>query len=284
MAIWRGDSGAVRSGWQVAVFALLAGLTQSVLGGVLTVLRLLPREPMTLDDPHLAFTSLAMLATGGVATLACRWFFRSEVGLRSATPVHDFGLGAGLGAVLLALVVLASVASGAVTLHLTDAPWTAVLAAGVLQQLTLGPTAFGEELLLRGVVLRELARGTHPAIAAGSTGLIFGLLHLGNPNASWVAALNIALVGCWFGALVLRTSLWAGFGLHLTWNWCEGFLWGQPVSGIKPGLSPFVSTWGPAGFFSGGDFGPEAAGITAVLLLLATVATIVWPRREFIPS
>jgi uncharacterized protein len=284
MAIWRGDGGAVRSGWQVAIFALLAGLTQSILGAVLTVLRLLPRAPMTLDDPRLAFTSLAMLITAGLATLACRWFFRSEVGLRSATPMQDFCLGAGLGALLLALVMLGSVASGAVRLRLSDASWTAVLAAGVLQLLTLAPTAIGEELLLRGVVLRELARGTHPALAAGSTGIVFGLLHLGNPNASWVAALNIALVGCWFGALVLRTSLWAGFGLHLTWNWCEGFLWGQPVSGIRPGLSPFVSTWGPAGFFSGSDFGPEAAGLTAVLLLLATGATIVWPRRAVTAS
>ena len=147
----------------------------------------------------------------------------------------------------------------------------------------LGPTSVGEELLLRGVVMRQLAIVTRPWIAVALTGCAFGLMHLVNPGASWIAALNVALVGLWFGVLAIRTSLWTSIGAHLAWNWFEGFVLGQPVSGIAPGTSLFAGSVQPRGFFSGGDFGPEASGLTTVLLAIATLVCALWPKKP-LPS
>jgi hypothetical protein len=126
--------------------------------------------------------------------------------------------------------------------------------------------AFGEELALRGVAFWAIARSAGNAVAVLATGGVFGALHLLNPSATWLAAGIVALVGVWFGVLTARTgSLWCAIGLHLSWNFCEGFVFGQPVSGLRPGLSLLSGTVGAAGFWNGGDFGPEAAGWTAVL-------------------
>jgi hypothetical protein len=92
-------------------------------------------------------------------------------------------------------------------------------------------------------------------------------------------------VGVWFGVLTARTgSLWCALGLHLSWNFCEGFVFGQPVSGLRPGASLLGGTVGEAGFWSGGGFGPEAAGWTAVLLLLAIGLCLLWPVAKPRPS
>jgi hypothetical protein len=146
--------------------------------------------------------------------------------------------------------------------------------------IVLGPTAVGEELMLRGVVLRQLARGTRPWIAVALTGSCFGAMHLLNPSATAVAALNVALVGVWFGVLALRSSLWSSIGAHVAWNWFEGFFYGQPVSGIEPGRALLSGWLDGAPFFSGGQFGPEAAGVTSVLLALAIVVSVGWNRRS----
>ena len=92
----------------------------------------------------------------------------------------------------------------------------------------------------------------------------------------------MALVGAWFGATMIRSgSVWMPMGLHVAWNFFEGFVFGQPVSGNPPGTSLFVA--GPAappGFWSGGAFGPEAAGWTALVLVAGLALTLVSPRRS----
>ncbi|HEX9886401.1 MAG TPA: CPBP family intramembrane glutamic endopeptidase [Longimicrobiales bacterium] len=142
--------------------------------------------------------------------------------------------------------------------------------------------AAAEEALFRGYPLRALAEAWGPRAALAVTSVGFGVLHLWNPEAGAMAALNVAGAGLFLGALVLRTgSLWWATGAHLGWNWSLGWLADVPVSGLELVDAPGVEalTRGPA-WLSGGAFGPEGSVLTVLVMLVA--AGWVWwtPRLE----
>lgn len=268
----RDGRGRIRSGWVVTVFTLVAVAVGSALHGAIWFFHLNAAYPMSLDDPLLGLETAANLISGVAATLVAR-AMGQEAGFERPKLL---ALGLVAAAVMLCLTVgIGAFASGAIAVSACS--WR--LLAGAQQLALIGPTALAEELWLRGAALRALARGTHPAFAVGGTGLVFGLLHLMNPDASAIAALNVALVGIWFGAMAWRAqSIWPAVGAHLAWNWFEGFVWGQNVSGIQAGCSLLTATTQPP-FWGGGGFGPEASGFTALLLAVACAVTLAWPRR-----
>lgn len=268
----------LRSGWMVALFAGVATGTYAVLSFCVALLGLYPQAPLSLDDAHLLANTGVMLCAATVPTLVCVFALKADAGLPRPPALRHLALGAAMGAGLVALAVVVPAAAGQGAITFSPGAFRPLLLAALGQFLILAPTSIGEELLLRGVVLRQLASGTRPWLAVLLTGGLFGVMHLVNPNASAIAALNVALVGLWFGVLALRTSLWTAIGAHVAWNWFEGFFFGQPVSGINPGHSLFGGTVTPPGFFSGGDFGPEASGLTAVLLVAATLVALAWPK------
>jgi membrane protease YdiL (CAAX protease family) len=268
----------LRSGWVVAIFVAVALGAFGVTNTAVSILGLYPRFPLSLDDGRLFFSSAVMVLSAGAPSVICRLILKAELGLPLSRAPVDLPLGFGVGALLVAVAVLIPVLAGQGSLTLFEGPASAVAGAGALQLFALGPTGIGEELMLRGVVLHQLRDGTRPWIAVLLTGATFGLLHLLNPDASAIGLANVALVGVLFGILVLRFSLWFTFGAHVAWNWFEGFVFGQPVSGIAPGHALFVRAPHDRGFFYGGDFGPEAAGVTSVVLAAAIVAALVLGR------
>ena len=274
MNLWKDDIGRVRSGWVVLVFALIAALIE---GGGALVLALLHLSPgPTLAHPALfLFTTLSLVA-GLVATLVCRLAFGERTGLEHARPGRPLWRGIATGLAVFTGVALGLVAGGGASLawNGSEVRWGAL----ALEACILAPAAFGEELLLRGLAFQALRRGLGDVATVLSTGLLFGALHLLNPNASWTAAAIIALVGFWFGAAMIRShSTWFPMGLHLAWNFAQGQVFGFPVSGTPAGQSLFRSTATGPGFWSGGAFGPEAAGFTALVLAVACAVTI-WKR------
>ncbi len=131
-----------------------------------------------------------------------------------------------------------------------------------------------EELWMRGYGLQNLADGINVPWAVFLSSAVFGLLHLGNPNATWVSALGIFVAGV-FLALpwVWTRRLWLSIGLHIGWNFFEGVVFGFPVSGIDTFrlLEPSIN--GPA-LWTGGAFGPEAGLVLLPAILLGTL--LVW--------
>jgi uncharacterized protein len=279
VSVLRGADGRVRSGWVVGLFVVVAMLL--IVGANLGAMLASLHTGVTLDDPHLLVTSLSNLLGGVGATTVCVLLFKEPVGLRDAFAVRRLLVGVSLGAVALTVACGVPALLGVTSLELNTQGVADTLAHGLKQLVVLAPTAIAEELLLRGVPLQALRRGLGDLAAVLITGGVFGLLHLSNPNASLIAALNVALVGVWFGLLTVRTgSLWVAMGLHVSWNFCEGFVFGQPVSGLTPAASLLVSHWPSSrGFFSGGDFGPEAAGWTALLLVVSVAISAIVSRR-----
>jgi uncharacterized protein len=92
------------------------------------------------------------------------------------------------------------------------------------------------------------------------SGLVFGLLHVANPNATLLAGLAIAIeAGILLGGVYMLTRrLWLAMGLHLAWNLTQGGVYGVAVSGhAMDGLLESALS-GPA-WLSGGAFGAEAS-------------------------
>ncbi|MGB8213114.1 MAG: type II CAAX endopeptidase family protein [Anaerolineales bacterium] len=124
-----------------------------------------------------------------------------------------------------------------------------------------------EELLSRGYHLQTLASGINLFWGVLISSAIFGILHLGNPNATWASAVGIFFAGLFLALGYLRTGqLWLSIGLHIGWNFCEGVIFGFPVSGMIAYPLLHIHVSGPE-IWTGGAFGPEAG-----LIILPAIA------------
>jgi membrane protease YdiL (CAAX protease family) len=148
--------------------------------------------------------------------------------------------------------------------------------------------SFFEELFSRGYLLRMIAESARGAgmrragavvFAAGTTALLFGLLHLLNPGASSLATVNLTLLGLLFALPMIMTGRLAlSIGLHMGWNVFQNNVFGLPNSG-KPSNTSLLVTQdvGPA-IWTGGAFGPEGGLTVFLATLLGLVAVGGWLR------
>jgi membrane protease YdiL (CAAX protease family) len=146
-----------------------------------------------------------------------------------------------------------------------------------------------EETLSRGYQLRNAAEGlNYPALGPRGAVLLawvlssifFGVLHAANPNATAASTLNIATAGLMLGfGYVLTGQLAIPIGLHFTWNFFQGSVFGFPVSGLEPVGATFLSTdqGGPT-LWTGGPFGPEAGLLGPVAMILGCLLIALWAR------
>ncbi len=127
---------------------------------------------------------------------------------------------------------------------------------------------WNEELLSRGYHLQTIASGLNLFWGVIISSAVFGLLHLGNPNATWVSAAGIFFAGVYLAYAYIRTrQLWLSIGLHIGWNFFEGVVFGFPVSGLDIYALTRIKVHGPE-LWTGGAFGPEAGLIVLPSLIL----------------
>jgi hypothetical protein len=161
--------------------------------------------------------------------------------------------------------------------------WTSSHAFGLLllNLGTLAVAALAEEVAFRGYSYRRLIEATGPVAATILMSLLFGVGHMLNPGATWASTLVTILAGVLFSVAWLRThGLWLGWGLHFAWNASMGILFGLPISGIND-FSSIIQTRavGPL-WLTGGDYGPEGAGFTVIVLLIG-IAILVRETRDY---
>ncbi len=130
-----------------------------------------------------------------------------------------------------------------------------------------------EETLFRGVLLRQLERLVGTWWALASTSVLFGAVHMMNPDATWTGAISIMVeAGILLGAAYLYTRrLWLAAGLHAAWNFTQAWVFSVPVSGTGQTIGILVTRRTGPEWLTGGDFGLEAS-LAAVFV--ATVAGI----------
>jgi membrane protease YdiL (CAAX protease family) len=207
----------------------------------------------------------------------------------------DFGFGLALGALLMAGIFLLELAAGWIritgTLQ-TAAPDQSFLLAILIPLIAFLSVGIYEELLTRGYLLQNIAEGLNIGsigprgaivIAWIISAAIFGLLHLGNPNATAISTFNIALAGIFLGlGYVLTGELAIPIGLHITWNFFQGNVFGFPVSGGIFSSTTFlaIEQSGPA-LWTGGAFGPEAGLLGVLAMLVGSALTVLWVRWRY---
>jgi len=216
------------------------------------------------------------------------WLFERKLprdaGLAPARAVPDTLRGFLLGAAL--LTAITGVLALAGSYHLVG--WAPV-PEGTTRAALLGrvvllffAVAIFEEVAVRGIVFRLLEQGIGTWLAIVMSALMFGFGHRGNPGASWVSSVAIAVeAGALLAAAYVATrSLWLPIGMHWAWNLFEGPVWGARVSGNDLAVIAQATFPGPAAL-TGGPFGPEA-GLPAMVLgvALAVGFMVLAIRRE----
>jgi membrane protease YdiL (CAAX protease family) len=266
-------------GWMVAL-AVLAVATFNVAAD--TVLRIaawaggthFTTRAAASGDARLAAIivgSIAMLAVYGLAVRLGEGRSAGELALAPLLPETLTGLAIGgliMGAIIGALAIAGMVTIESVAVTHISASLKETIQSSVI-----------EETLLRLVIFRLLWRsfGVWPALALAA--LLFGALHLGNPDATLFSALCLlAGEGIGAGLYMLTGRPWLSIGMHAGWNFTQGWVFGSAVSGMDffaggPLITRPVQSVAP--FLSGGGFGPESSLFSLIISLVAS-AGILW--------
>ena len=139
-----------------------------------------------------------------------------------------------------------------------------------------------EELVFRGVLFRSVEDMAGSWFAIIVSSLVFGLLHLINPDATIAGAVYIAIeAGLLLAAAYLVTRrLWMAIGYHMLWNYVQSAVFSGIVSGgvSLPGLFQ-AKIEGPS-FYTGGTFGMEQSIFALVLCTVTGVVMLVIAMRR----
>ncbi len=284
--IFLSEDSRIRAGWR-----LLMQLVFSVLFYI----------PLHLVASQLGGQNLQIVAGGLAITLAV-WVAGRILDKR---PMRDFGLrvdaqwwrdclaGFLMATLVMTLIVLFQWAVG--WIEFTGFGWNRAAQRSFVVSLsgyviTMAVVGFYEELWSRGYQLRNLTEGFYTGsnknvaglIAIGISSLLFGILHIGNPNITLLGILVIFLAGVMLALpYVVTGQLGYSVGLHFAWNAIQGAFYGLPVSGIRfrHSLLQFEAV-GPE-LWTGGRFGPEGGllGVIGVLLLIAMSIVILRLRN-----
>jgi membrane protease YdiL (CAAX protease family) len=301
------ESGRLRAPWrlllQYLTYTVALSLFVNLLAAALLVAR--PGSSGGLDDPSVPAGSPLLPLVGGVAGLgaavlsvwlAGRFLDRrpfAEFGFHlSGGWWLDFLFGMALGALLMTAIFVMELGLGWVTVTGAFEPgvpgvsfWLGVLVPAAFF-LCVG---FNEELVSRGYQLRNAAEGLNlPGVGPRGAVLLawvlssalFGYLHADNPNATLLSTANVLLAGMMLGfGYVLTGELAIPIGLHVTWNFFQGTVFGFPVSGLSFPGATFLRTdqSGPA-LWTGGPFGPEGGLLAPGAMAVGILLTALWVR------
>ena len=225
-------------------------------------------------------TAVFLVALGLVASwVPLRWMEQRSlrtigIGLR-ASAARDVLLGLLGGGLTPAVVAFGFYAVGAATI-IPAAP--DLLATTLPMIVAMALISSWEEIALRGYFMQAIAAMGGPWAAAIVSGLVFGLIHAGNPGANPMGLAITALNGILLALLVVRTgSLWLACAYHAGWNLSAAVGFGMVDSGMKPLGAIVTTTLHGSDFWTGGSYGFEASIVAfvveaLVLLVLLKIA------------
>lgn len=283
-ALFLNEYGRLRSGWRfgffIALFIFLSVPAAAVAGFILQI-----------GAGQLGDTKWVADGTGRillfVLAIGIGWFcgryleglpFRAIGASFSSNWLKDFLIGNVIAIVSISMAALIAVAFGGLRFRFNpDAETNAILTSLGVSFFIFLLVSLSEEALFRGYILQTFTRAKLAWFAIAMTSLFFSAAHLGNQSASFFSTLNTALAGVWLGIAYLKTrTLWLVFGLHLSWNWFQGAVFGIEVSGFKDFAGASVLTEvdsGPA-WVTGGDYGLEGGIACTIVLILSTA--VIW--------
>lgn len=248
----------------IILFFFLTGLAQSSVG----------IRSVFAGVVALSFASAAILALFLLWTRLFEKRWRTE--LLSRNVLKNLFSGIGIGILFFCAVTFVLWVSRCSSTVYASPHWSCILKNLFLFILV----ACSEEVILRGILFRMIDERFGIWWALGISALVFGLLHIMNPNATLWSSLAIAVEAGVLLAVVYKYSgsLWFPIGLHWAWNFTQGNVFGYPVSGGGAGETIFRTTVSGPDIITGGEFGPEAS---IVAVALGTLLSVLFLWRYF---
>ncbi len=251
---------------------------------------------LTIPSREIPFEPLIFVTLAAVSLLVC-WLMAVGMDKRRLTGFglelsgiwwKEFGLGVTIALLVQCLIFLSAWQVDWVEItgfgweRASDGLWAIAFGGYFVKMICVG---FYEELIFRGYMIRNLSEGlTIGKWEAGKasiwavslTSVLFGLAHFFNPAAGWISTANIILAGFMLAIpFILTGRLALSVGIHFSWNFIMGGVFGLPVSGTNFRQSVInVQETGPDAW-TGGLFGPEA-GLLGILAMLAITGMTLW--------
>jgi len=179
-----------------------------------------------------------------------------------------------IGTILLSMVIIISLAAGALTYdgiskNISGAAVLWLLVSFIVQ-------GMGEEVMCRGYLMTSLSKKTSMFWAVFLSSLFFALPHLQNLFSSdtkfgVIGFINTMLVSILFSLIMIKEkNIWLVSAIHTSWNFILGVFYGINVSSIETRTSILNFTVnGSKGLINGGKYGVEAGVATTVILIIA---------------
>lgn len=270
--------------WAI-ILALIFMYGGQIIGGIVLtpIIILLGIDPSDIMNGGFIYLLISLLSFLFISLLV---FFRvtkiekrslSSMGFNKNSWFKKYSFGFLIGLIMMSLVVGLLYLFGCVTVESQQVQPVGMSALGVILIILIGWIIQGgtEEIVTRGWLMNVIGARYNIALGLVISSLLFGVLHLGNPNVNIVAILNIILVGLFFGLYVMKTNdLWAVCGMHSAWNFAQGNLFGFEVSGLNVQVGTLIDlNLVGNDMVSGGVFGPEA-GLCATIILIASILVL----------
>lgn len=226
-------------------------------------------------EPLLDSLFFLFLAVVGFRTLD--WIATRSLYLDQVLPLPrrtgwqgEWGTGAALGWGLSLAVSLPLLLSG--NLHgmlLWNSNTLGAMAIAVAAMLV---TVLAIEVVFRGYPFRRLIDAFGPSWAAILMSVVAAVLvvQANPPRNSLMAIVDCTLFALLLAIAWLRTqALWLGWGLHFAYRAVMAIVLGLPVAGRSEFGSPTDMTSSGPRWLTGGAFGPDAAVLTGLMMLIA---------------
>lgn len=245
--------------WQLLAVAAVSVIGNTVLGAVD-------------GNPWLTLTiglATALLALVTYAWVVRRTEHRAPAEVSQAMAPGALTRGLLIGSAMCTAVIANIWFLGDYHVHGTGSVTGALALLGVM-----AAAAVTEELLFRGVLFRIIEEKTGTWLAMLLTGVLFGILHMFNKDATlWGAACIAIEAGFMLAAAYAATrNLWVAIGVHFAWNFALGGVFGLEVSGNGTNKGLLDATTSGGTLASGGTFGPEASVYTVLAGVIITAA------------
>ena len=179
--------------------------------------------------------------------------------------LNSFSKGFGLGFLFTAVVSLMGILSRTIRLQWNGFDWRIVplLVTFLIQ-------CAAEEMLLRGYVPEVMKKRHSLDVICFVSGTLFIFHHILNMliyGFNWIFCLNIFLFGVLFVLLMKwNGNFWITVGIHMAWNYAQGFIFGVGMSGNPSSVSIFEGIARGGIWFYDPVYGYEGALSTTILI------------------
>jgi membrane protease YdiL (CAAX protease family) len=143
-------------------------------------------------------------------------------------------------------------------------------------------SALFEEILMRGIIFRITEEKLGSYFALFISAILFGAMHLGNPNSSLLMGIGLAIEAGLLlaAAYIYSRNLWFPIAIHFAWNFTQTAIFGANVSGATISKTFITSKIEGAEWFTGGQFGPEGSVQATVFCLIVTIILLILSHKE----